>query len=280
MIPLRPDVHPDSLGQVQRAFDEQLLTKSDRKEFVSNDKFEAEQRGRSEGQIILSDLLHKCDFIRTFQTVIPRLDLRNGQTVLEMGASHGWACAMLKAQFPSCYIVASDLVPETVAYASRYEQLLGCRIDEKWAFNSRHIPFADAQFDRIFTFASFHHFGEGGNYEKALGEMVRVLRSGGKIALLYEPSSPAYLYNRAFKRVNRKRSHEGVDEDVLVSRKLEPAARRLGCTFQAEPMPFYRFRSSLAASNYYFLLSKLGSLCRAFVTTVNITIEKPNAASC
>jgi SAM-dependent methyltransferase len=255
--------------------DERSLTDSDRKEFVSNDRFEAEQAGRNDGQIIFNDLLHKCDFIRTFQAVIPRLALHGGERVLEMGASHGWACAMLKAQFPSCYLVASDLVPETVAYTERYERLLGCRVDEKWAFNCRDIPFADAQFDCIFTFASFHHFGANGDYAPALAEMTRVLRPGGRIVLLYEPSSPAYLYKRAFKRVNRNRSHEGVDEDVLVLGKLEPIVRRLGCAFHAEPMPFYRFRSSLPASNYYFLLSKLGPLSRAFVTTVNVTIEKP-----
>lgn len=275
MIPLRPDVKPVSVGPVLRALDERSLTDSDRKEFVSNDRFEAGQAGRSDGQIIFNDLLHKCDFIRTFRTVMSRLELGGGERVLEMGASHGWACAMLKAQFPSCYIVASDLVPETVAYTERYEQLLGCRVDEKWSFNCREIPFADAQFDRVFTFASFHHFGLNGDYAPALAEMVRVLRPGGKIVLLYEPSAPAYLYKRAFKRVNRNRSHEGVDEDVLVLSRLEPIARRLGCEFEAEPMPFYQFRSSLPASNYYFLLSKLGPLARAFVTTVNVTIEKP-----
>ena len=59
------------------------------------------------------------------------------------------------------------------------------------------------------------------------GEIARILKPGGKLVLLYEPSSPAPLYARARRRVNRNREHDGVDEDVLVVSKLRKIADEL-----------------------------------------------------
>ncbi len=177
--------------------------------------------------------------------------------------------------YPDGYFVAADLVPDCVRHATKWERLLGAEINEKWAFNCRDIPFQDAQFDVIFTFAAFHHFGENGNYEAAAREMIRILRPGGRIVLLYEPSSPQLLYRSAFKRVNRKRQTEGVDEDVLLCDKLRKVVERLGCSFEAATYPIWQYRESVGSTLYYFLLSRVGPLSKLFVSTVNIEIQRP-----
>jgi hypothetical protein len=104
--------------------------------------------------------------------------------------------------------------------------------------------------------------------------MIRILKPQGKIFLLYEPSSPKYLYKFAFKRVNKRKDIDGVDEDVLVPSKIEKIVRELGCEFRTELFPFYLYRENITSAGYYFLLSKLGVFQRLLVSTVNLIIEK------
>jgi ubiquinone/menaquinone biosynthesis C-methylase UbiE len=129
-------------------------------------------------------------------------------------------------------------------------------------------------YHRIFTFASFHHFGELNDYSKTINEMVRVLKPQGKIFLLYEPSSPKYLYKLAFQRVNARKEIDGVDEDVIIPEKIEKSVKAIGCSFQAEFFPEYLYREGIKSTNYYYLLSKLRGIEKLVVSTVNIVIEK------
>ena len=122
--------------------------------------------------------------------------------------------------------------------------------------------------------AAFHHFGENNDYSKTLKEMVRVLKPQGKIMLLYEPSSPKYLYNLAYKRVNLRRDLDGVDEDVLIPSKIQESVERINCNFRAELFPEFSYREGFKSTIYYYVLSKLGRLSRLLVSTVNIVIEK------
>ena len=250
-----------------------MLSESDKKEFVAYKKTD-EERSENVGIELFDDLIFKSNFLKTFKELIPRLELRGTEKILEMGAGQGWASAILKSKYPNSYVVASDLVPVALHFCTHYEKFLNAYIDEKWAFNCRDIPFKDNEFDRIFTMAAFHHFGENNDYSKVINEMVRVLKPQGKIVLLYEPSSPKYLYSLAFKRVNARQDLDGVDEDVLILSKIEEHVKAINCRFQAESFPEYKYREGIAATIYYYVLSKLGIFNQFFLNTVNIVIEK------
>jgi SAM-dependent methyltransferase len=249
------------------------ISVSDPKEFISNGRYEETVGQRPPARRFFDDLLSKADFVRTFQMVAGLIQARDGHTVLELGASHCWASVLVKCDCPGAYVVASDLVPGCVRHAREFENAPGMSPDEKWAFSVRDIPFADAQFDRVFTFAASHHFGDHGDYLQAMGEIARILKPGGKLVLLYEPTSPRLFYRSAYGRVNRKRSQDGVDEDVLVLRRLRRTAEGIGLTLKACPFPIFRYRESVASTMYYYLLAKLG-IAKMMVCTANITIEK------
>ena len=245
---------------------------SDRKEFLSNDCYESSRTTWSAAQLLFGDILDKADFAKTFIELLPKLQLSGKEAVLEMGACHGWASALVKQAYPGCHVVASDLLTEALQHAEQWESFLGCRIDEKWACHCRDLPFADKQFDRVFTFASFHHFGVNNRFEESLREMLRLLRPGGKIVLLYEPSAPAFLYHRALNRVNRKRADEGVDEDLIIPERLQREASQLGAQVQIDYYPNPSHRESPGAAAYYFMLSKVRAFAPLSVCTINVTI--------
>jgi SAM-dependent methyltransferase len=189
-----------------------------------------------------------------------------------MGAGQGWASVLVKQAYPTCYVVASDLVPISVAGSKYFEQQLQAPLDEKWGFNSRDIPFENEQFDRIFTMAAFHHFSDRGDFGKALEEMLRILKPGGQIKLLYEPSAPRYLYGLEMMRVNRRT--DDVDEDVLVIKNIKSLESKLSCKVSYQYFPYAHHRDSLVSTIYYFGLSKVKFLAPFLPCTTNVTIRK------
>jgi ubiquinone/menaquinone biosynthesis C-methylase UbiE len=274
MIPIRDGIEVFHSGDIRIYLPDAAINDSDAKEFQSNKRFESEISYQQDGEIIFNDFLRKSDFIRTYLECAHFLELKPDSCVLELGADHGWASVIAKANCPQSYIVGSDLVPDCIRHASRYERLLQASLDEKWAFSVRDIPFEDEQFDCIFTFAAFHHFGDHCNYELSMREMARVLKIGCRIVLLYEPSSPRFFHKVAFARANRNREYEAVDEDVIVPRRLKALCRSIGLECQQSPFPIFRYRPSVLSTVYYFILSKAGYLTRIVPCTYNYVLTK------
>lgn len=112
--------------------------------------------------------------------------------------------------------------------------MLETRLDGRWAFGAHRTPFEDSQFDRVFFFQSFHHVGIGGRTEAVLEELLRILKPGGTVVLLSEPSSPQWYYSRQRRHINAVRRHSGTDveEDVIVVSQLREFAHRYHLGFE------------------------------------------------
>jgi SAM-dependent methyltransferase len=264
---------------VRTWMEQSVLSFSDHKELQANASFEESICGKSESEFIAEDILAKSNFLKNFLALQGLLKLEGQERVLEMGACHGWASAVLKKSYPGCTVVATDLLAKALARSVFWEKFLQSRVDAKWASHCRQLPFADDQFDVVFTFASFHHFGVANDFSAVLREMLRVLQPHGRIVLLYEPSCPAFLYKQAFAAVNRRRHEDGVDEDLLVPSRITKQAALLGARVSVDYFPEPRFRDSPSAAAYYFGLSRFSALCRFAMCTVNVTITKMPQAS-
>jgi SAM-dependent methyltransferase len=273
---LRQHPDPSAPRDVRVFLDQMRLSSSDRKEL----RFWHSDPHEGPGADLFDNLLHKSKFMAVFLRNLPFLSLAGHERVLELGGGHCWASALIKRRYPECYVVASDISPDALATAADYEKLLGVQLDEKWACSVEQMAFADGQFDLAFTFAAFHHFIIGDRYASVLGEILRVLRPGGRLVMLYEPSAPATIYKLARARVQRKRQGAALDEDILELRRLRDACRRLGATIRVQRNPDFLDRPGRLETLYYAGLSYVAPLQTLLPCTVNVMIEKAGERSC
>lgn len=210
--------------------DESGLPASDQREL----RFWSTDPRYNRASSLWENLKVKAGELRMFEELMPMLDPRPGQRLLELGAGQAWASLMVKRQYPLCEVHASDVAPEAMLGAEKWERLLETRLDGYWACQADRTPFADEQFDTVFTFAAFHHFAIGGRAGAALRESVRLLKRGGRLVLLAEPCSPAWCYAWSKRRLDRIRRSSGFDieEDVLVPAEMRRQGRAAGARME------------------------------------------------
>lgn len=253
------------------AIDPLRLSESDKKEL----QFWEHDAGEGPDADIFLNLIYKARVMLTFRRAMAFLSLSGSETILEVGAGQGWASVILKRQHPSCYVVASDVSQHAIEVSAKYETVIGAKIDEKWACSADNMPFANDSFDVVFCFAAFHHFIIGNRYSETLNEAMRVLKPGGRLVMLFEPSSPPLFYKLTTMRVNKNRAHVAViDEDVLQMAILRQEAQKLGASLSFEYFPDHLDRLGLTSTLYYWLLSKFRFLQPFLPCTVNATITR------
>src|SRR4051794_28614141 len=105
------------------------------------------------------------------------LDLRSGQSVLDVAAGNG--NASLAAARRWCAVTSTDYVPSLLAHGRERAQADGLRVAFEEA-DAEALPFADGAFDAVVsTFGVMFT----PNQDRAASEMLRVCKPGGKIGL-------------------------------------------------------------------------------------------------
>jgi SAM-dependent methyltransferase len=266
-LQLLPDVMTSNVHGVSVYLNEPSLSESDRREITGQGGYSPANPDLD----LFSHVVAKAGFIGAFRRLLPLFQISGEERVLELGGGRGWASALLKREHPACYVVASDLSPVPVSHLREYERILGVEVDERWAFAAAALPFADEQFDVVFTFAAFHHMIIGDRYRETFKEVLRVLRPDGRFLLLYEPGTPRLLYGLTHWRVSRR---PDADEDVVLLHRLRELAGPLQFTMCVERFPDPTGRSNALALLYYSVLSKLPRLAAALPCTVNVILRK------
>ena len=113
------------------------------------------------------ELIHK---------VLQLFDLPSDCHVLDLCSGKGAALPLLMERAGSCgHIVAADIAIEMLQGAAAIGQL-------PLQANGYQLPFAESTFDLVFCMAGLAHFKDP---RRALGEMVRVLKPSGEVAVLF-----------------------------------------------------------------------------------------------
>jgi len=105
------------------------------------------------------------------------LDIRSGQTVLDVAAGNG--NATLAAARRWCKVISTDYVPSLLERGRMRAAADGLSVEFKEA-DAEALPFGDGAFDAVIsTFGVMFT----PNQDRAAGELLRVCKSGGKIGL-------------------------------------------------------------------------------------------------
>jgi ubiquinone/menaquinone biosynthesis C-methylase UbiE len=111
------------------------------------------------------------------ETLCEAVDLRSSDNVLDVAAGNG--NASLAAARRLARVTSTDYVPELLSQGLRRAQADGLTI-KTWVANAEELPFAAGEFDvALSTFGVMF----APNQERAAGELLRVVKSGGRIGL-------------------------------------------------------------------------------------------------
>jgi SAM-dependent methyltransferase len=207
----------------------------------------------------------------TFDEMVQRYGLTLEGRVLELGGGYGYLSTYLKKRYPGLDVTFSDVSPEAVRKSRQYEDFFGVRLDGKWVTAAEDTPFEAESFDRVFFFASFHHAQDPA---AAVRECARVLRPGGQLILLFEPSCPAYL--KPFYDFHVRR--DTVKERYYTVSEYGRFFRDAGLGFRHHNYRSFLYRRSSLSTLYYVFLSALPEfMANAFPCSQVVVGEKRRA---
>jgi len=151
-----------------------------------------DQMSREEFDQLLAEFVPMLDHMEHLPVREIDLNAIAGKKILEVGCGAGAHSALFKSR--GAKVVALDLTVGRVLSAQRKLQIVGqgsgCAIQG----DAENLPFADGQFDVVYSFGVLHHTE---NTEQAIAELYRVLKPGGQAAvMLYAKSSYFYLCNQ------------------------------------------------------------------------------------
>jgi ubiquinone/menaquinone biosynthesis C-methylase UbiE len=219
----------------------------------------------------LENIANKSGNFRVFLEEISPYEglFSQADTILEIGAGQGWSSCILKKKYKNKQFFCSDLSEYAIASVKYWEELFKVKLDKCIACKSYDIPLDNSSVDIIFCFGAFHHFRD---YQNTLKEAYRILKPNGYCLFLYEPSCRKYIYQFAYKRVNKLRPE--VPEDVLVYKEILNTAKEAG---------FYetkiKFRPILTNRKpfetiYYYIMGKINILQKILPCTGDFILKK------
>lgn len=126
-------------------------------------------------------LVEQAEFWRD-RLILPGLDYRPGDRVLEVGCAVGATLATILEAFPGIRVAGIDIEERQIAAATDFFESLGHENADLRHGDASRMPWKDATFDHIYIMWVLEHVP----VETAriiLGECLRVLKPGGTITL-------------------------------------------------------------------------------------------------
>jgi SAM-dependent methyltransferase len=162
-------------------------------------------------------------------------DLFNGADVLDFGCATGWLTLGLARM--GCNAIGVDIAPAALALAELLKSqrpVPGRSAATFLCYDGQRLPLDDESVDRIVSFDAFHHVKDQG---ATLREFARVLRPGGKIAMI----EPGPHHSITAQSQDEMRRYNVIENDISM---LE-IARCAAAAGLDEPTMFVQFQRSV-----------------------------------
>jgi len=121
-------------------------------------------------------------FDRARQDLIEQANIDASHKILDVGCGTGTLAVQLKQMYPGAQVVGLDPDPKALRRAKAKTQRAGISVALDQGFADE-LTYETGSFDRVFSSFTFHHLEER-EREKALKEILRVLRPGGSFHLV------------------------------------------------------------------------------------------------
>jgi len=131
--------------------------------------------------------------------LIDKLDLSLGNIVLETGCGSGRDSLKIAEKIgTSGKLYLQDISPDILRHAVQKFDAISKKPDTYFSLaNGYYLPFQDNVFDKVFHFGGFNTFGDK---KRALSEMTRVVKPGGRI-VVGDENMPVWLRDTEFGKV-------------------------------------------------------------------------------
>jgi SAM-dependent methyltransferase len=148
------------------------------------------------------------------------LAISAGQKILDVGSPK--MASLYVAAVKNCTVYATDVLPDFIRDWN-YSRAILCDPDLDLRYiaeaqDARKLPYEDAAFDSIFSISVLEHIPDDGD-RVAMGELSRVLKPGGKLAItvpIAERSSQTFVKHDVYERKRKAR-----DEKIFFERKYD-----------------------------------------------------------
>jgi SAM-dependent methyltransferase len=133
------------------------------------------------GVAALEDRARGPSYAGMIHTMFDEIAPATGESILDVGCGSGALDRLLARRFDTSAITATDVNPFLLreAAALTMEERLAGRITFRHG-NAEHLPFPDASFDHAFTVTVL----EECDADRALQELIRVVRPGGRVGVI------------------------------------------------------------------------------------------------
>lgn len=127
---------------------------------------------------------------RQVRTVLPRVGIRAGERVLELGPGPGaFTLAAAQAAGPTGSVVAVDIQPRMIERLERKVAAAGVRNVEMYVAGAYELPLVSESIDRAFLVTVLPEIAD---QARALAELHRVLKPGGILSISEQFLDPDY----------------------------------------------------------------------------------------
>ncbi len=227
----------------------------------------------------VADAIH---ITRNLSLLLQAADVFRGADVLDFGCATGWLSLALADL--GCNVVGVDIAPAAIRLAQTWCAQRGVRAGgavEFRAYDGHQLPLADSSVDIVVCFDAFHHVKD---QLTTLKELARVLRPGGRIAML----EPGPRHSQMPQSQAEMAQYKVIENDIVMT-DIAAAAASLGL---AEPRLLVQMHEPQEVSfNQYQQWSSsgglpksdgaalLGTLQRRLTDTQCFYLSKPGAGA-